>query len=152
MSDLYLILRTRLEEVADWVQLGPEVMREARTRRGLSYESAARLAHISSKTYERREKAGRWPSHDVAQLAEILDLDIDQPARTQVTLDREAPAVELLQRQLEADADRLRVLEATVEREGQAMTRALRALAKEVRALAPQREQPNRPATKRVAS
>jgi ribosome-binding protein aMBF1 (putative translation factor) len=86
MSDLYLILRSRLSDVAEWVELGEEVMRSARHARGLSMESVARTLHESHKTYERHEKAGRVPKHRVSDYARVLGLEIVEPERQSVSL------------------------------------------------------------------
>src|ERR1044072_2841523 len=81
MSDIYLILRSRLEEVAaDWVHIGPDTMRKAREAKGLSMEAAARDLHVSTKTYDRNEKDGRWRKHDLENLARVIGLVIEQPA------------------------------------------------------------------------
>ena len=61
MSDLYLVLRSRLPVVKEWAILGTKPMKEARLRLGLGYETMARKLPVSSKTYERYEKAGRVP-------------------------------------------------------------------------------------------
>jgi predicted transcriptional regulator len=82
MSDLYLILRHRLDHVTDWVHIETEVLREARKRRSLSYEGVARHLHVSSKTYERYEKQGRVPRELLPKLAELFELRIEQPAQT----------------------------------------------------------------------
>jgi DNA-binding XRE family transcriptional regulator len=61
MSDMYLVLRRRLDDVArqhDWVPIGTETMRDARKHLGLSYEAVGRALSVASKTYERWEKAG----------------------------------------------------------------------------------------------
>jgi transcriptional regulator with XRE-family HTH domain len=79
MSELYLVLRHRLDHVTDWVMVEPAVLREARKRLGLSYEAMARQLSVVSKTYERWEKAGRIPRTDLARVAEILELEIEQP-------------------------------------------------------------------------
>lgn len=84
MSDMYLVLRSRLESVADsrrqWIDVGTAVMKNARTARGLSYETVARMTHVSSKTYERYEKAGRLPADEIEVFAEALGLTIERPA------------------------------------------------------------------------
>jgi transcriptional regulator with XRE-family HTH domain len=77
MSDLYLILRHRLDHVTDWVMIETTVLREARLRLSLSYEAVARRLHVSSKTYERYEKRGRVPREIVPTVAEILELQIE---------------------------------------------------------------------------
>jgi predicted transcriptional regulator len=81
MSELYLILRRRLDQVKDWVPIETEILREARLRLGFSYETVARELHVVSKTYERYEKRGRVPRESLPKLAEILELEISQPAR-----------------------------------------------------------------------
>lgn len=87
MSNLYLIERRSLDEMnVDWVALGTEVMKTARKRRGLSYESAARQIPTSSKTYERWEKRGEVPIYHLPKVAEVLDLEIEQKERTRVTV------------------------------------------------------------------
>jgi transcriptional regulator with XRE-family HTH domain len=114
MSDMYLILRSRLTEVADWLELGAQEMKEARKAQGLSYESASRLLHVSSKTYERREKAGRWPAHDIASLASVLHLEIEQPERQRITLDD--PSIEARLTRIEATLEELADVRETAER------------------------------------
>lgn len=83
MSDIYLVLRSRLESVAEsrreWVDVGAGVMREARKAKGLSYETVGRLANVSSKTYERYEKAGRLPADEIDVFAAVLGLTIERP-------------------------------------------------------------------------
>lgn len=81
MSDMYLVLRRRLETVAtQWVTIESAVLREARTRKGLSYESLARQIPVAAKTYERWEKAGRIPFWHVDKVAELLELEIERPS------------------------------------------------------------------------
>ncbi len=82
MSDLYLVLRSRLDAVTNWVTISSDVLKEARTARGLSFEAVSRQASCSSKTYERYEKAGRLPEHMVETFADILGLEIERPTRT----------------------------------------------------------------------
>jgi transcriptional regulator with XRE-family HTH domain len=81
MSELYLILRRRLDLVKDWVPIETAILREARLRLGMSYETVARKLPVSSKTYERYEKAGRVPRESLPRLAEVLELEISQPTR-----------------------------------------------------------------------
>ena len=96
MSDFYLVLRRRLDHVTDWVLIETDVLKQARRRRGLSYEGVARLLHVSSKTYERYETRGRVPRHVLPSLAEILELEIEieRPAPLRVP-DRWTPADDL---------------------------------------------------------
>lgn len=86
MSDLYLVLRSRLSEVTDWVILGSKTMRAARTSLGLSYETVSRRIHVASKTYERYEKAGRVPRQLLPLIAETLQLEVEEPTRTRVSV------------------------------------------------------------------
>jgi transcriptional regulator with XRE-family HTH domain len=76
MSDLYLVLRHRLDHMTDWVMIESTVLREARRRLSLSYEAVARQIPVSSKTYERYEKNGRVPRELIDTVAGILELDI----------------------------------------------------------------------------
>lgn len=86
MSDLYLVLRRRLEEVKNWAYIDTDVLRSARDSRGLSYEAMGRLIPTSSKTYERWEKGGRIPVELVGVIADLLDLEIERPQRTRTTV------------------------------------------------------------------
>ena len=89
MSDIYLVLRNRLDAVTNWVAISTEVLKNSRKTRGLSYEAVGRLAKVSSKTYERYERDGRVPEHMVDTFAEILGLEIDRPVHspTRVTVE-----------------------------------------------------------------
>jgi len=102
MSDLYLVLRSRLEAVTNWVQLGSDVMATARNRRGLSYEAVARLANVSAKTYERYEKRGRVPEHMVGTFADVLGLEIVRPALVTVSLEDGETDVAALRREVQS--------------------------------------------------
>jgi len=84
MSDLYLVLRHRLDVVVDWVPIGTETLRGARKAKGYSYETMGRLLNCSAKTYERSEKEGRVRRDMLVRLAEVLDLEIEQPARRRI--------------------------------------------------------------------
>ena len=77
MSDLYLVLRHRLDDITDWVMIDTDVLRTARLRVGLSYEAVARHLHVSSKTYERYEKRGRLPRALVSTVATLFELQIE---------------------------------------------------------------------------
>jgi len=83
-ADLYLVLRSKLDMVADWVELGTPALKAARERLGLSYEGVARQIPVSSKTYERYEKRGRVPRTLLAKFAEVLQLEVEQPARERI--------------------------------------------------------------------
>jgi DNA-binding XRE family transcriptional regulator len=98
--------------VADWVTLGSDVMRAAQKRRGLSHEGVARLIPVSGKTYERYEKQGRVPRLLLAKVADVLELEIEQPETRPISVRVEAK--EAGEDLAVALFDRLRSLEATV--------------------------------------
>lgn len=87
MSDLYLVLRSRLEAVPEWVFIDTAVLRAGRERKGLSYEAMGRELHVSSKTWERHEKQGRVPRPLVPAVAATLDLEIEEPVRQRVVVE-----------------------------------------------------------------
>lgn len=87
MSDLYLVLRRRLEDVTDWVELGVDTLKDARKAKGLSYEAMGRQLNVASKTWERWEKAGRVPRHELRRVAKELELEISWPAPVTVDLE-----------------------------------------------------------------
>lgn len=101
MSDLYLVLRRRLGDVVDWVELGTDVLRDARKRQGLSYEAMGRRLNVASKTWERYEKSGRVPRQLLPAVAELLDLEIEQPARLRVMEGERRDPPETVERRLE---------------------------------------------------
>lgn len=110
MSGIYLVLRSRLEELTKWVTLGSEVMKGAREGLGLSYEAVARLVHVSSKTYERWEKRGQVPAHTLDVVAEALSLEIERaekPAPITIADDQDLAD---LRRELGVEVGRLRSL------------------------------------------
>lgn len=86
MSGIYLVLRRRLEDVVDWVELGTELMWSSRKARGYSYEAMGRLLNVAAKTYERWEKRGCVPRHMLDQVAEVLDLELERPPRLSVAV------------------------------------------------------------------
>jgi transcriptional regulator with XRE-family HTH domain len=98
MSSLYLVLRRRLEEVLEWVELDTATMNSARRAKGLSYEAVARLLNVSSKTYERYEKAGRVPRWMLPAVAAALDLEIEQAEPRRIRIDDEVDEAEQLAR------------------------------------------------------
>lgn len=106
MSELYLTLRSRLEEVTNWVILGQEVMREARDAKGLSREAVGRQLNVSAKTYERWEQAGRVPRNDLARVADVIGLRVEAPFDDHVVVledDEEAtPRLAVLEQRVEA--------------------------------------------------
>lgn len=78
MSELYLVLKTRLDDVTKWVPLGTTVMREAREAQGISYETVSRAVHVSAKTYERWEKRGEVPNTALEAVADVLRLQVER--------------------------------------------------------------------------
>lgn len=107
MSDLYLVLRHRLEDVTDWVPLGEDVMRTAMKSQGLSSnERAARAIPVSTKTWERWLKRGAVPRQWLQRVAKVLALEIEETAPVgPVILDRD-DVEEVLDR-LESIAEKL---------------------------------------------
>ena len=87
MSALYLVLRSRLDSVREWVLIDAAVLKAAREAKGLSYETVARELHVAAKTWERYEKAGRVPRALLAQVAELLGLEIEEPSPKRVTIE-----------------------------------------------------------------
>jgi hypothetical protein len=85
MSELYLVLRRRLEAVAEWVQLGTDEMQAAQDRLGLSNERLAAELYVVSKTWERWKQRGMVPRHQLANVAEVLGLEVETPAPVRVT-------------------------------------------------------------------
>lgn len=106
MSELYLTLRRRLDEVNSWIEIGVDTMRTARNAKGLSYEAMGRLLNVSSKTYERHEKAGRLPRQLVEKFATILDLEIDTPTPVRITVPAD-PSLSSDVRELRVQIERL---------------------------------------------
>lgn len=91
MSNLVLILRHRLDDVANWVMVDTAVLRSARQRVGLSYEAVARQIPVSSKTYERYEKQGRVPRELMARLMAILEIEVETPSVPPLKISSEPP-------------------------------------------------------------
>jgi DNA-binding XRE family transcriptional regulator len=107
MSDLYLILSSRLEAVKEWIHVGEETMLGAREALGLSRESVARQLHIASKTYERHEKDGRIPRYRVGDYARVLGLNITEPERESVSLPGEPESFQDVVREMRATQDQI---------------------------------------------
>src|ERR1051326_9036836 len=87
MSELYLVLRRRLEEVTDWVTLETATLKTARKALGLSYEAMGRKLNVAAKTWERWEKVGRIPRWELARVADILELEIERPTRQRIEVE-----------------------------------------------------------------
>lgn len=113
MSELYLVLRSRLESVAEWVTIGDELSL-AQKARGFSDERVAREFPVSTRTWIRWRTRGQVPIHMLDRAAEILHLEIERPARRSVALPEEeavAQALDQLSAQLaERDAELTRLL------------------------------------------
>ena len=69
-----------------WHTIPTEVLRAARKQRGWSYETCAGKLGMSSKTWERYEKAGRVPKDIVGTVIAVLGLDIETPAYAKLHL------------------------------------------------------------------
>src|SRR5574337_1050375 len=120
MSDLYLVLRSRLEAVQQWVAIGTDVMSAARAAKGLSYEAVARQIPCSAKTYERHEKRGRVPLEHVDRYAQVLGITVERPEfNATVTVDQRSVTQRLADgadqlvsaaARIEAGADRIEAL------------------------------------------
>jgi transcriptional regulator with XRE-family HTH domain len=136
MSDLYLILRSRLDAVAEWVLIDAPILKAARDARGLSYESVARELHVSSKTWERYEKRGRIPRHLLGSVASLLDLEIEQPAPRRVrvgTPELGIPALDDLRDHLDRRLDAIELQLAFIARRaGLDLAEAIRAATRAV--------------------
>jgi hypothetical protein len=91
MSDLYLVLRHRLEAVAEWVELGSEQLLAAQKALGLSDERAARLVPVATRTWIRWRQRGAVPIYMLSRVAEVLELEIERPERTRITLEDPPP-------------------------------------------------------------
>lgn len=75
--DFYLTLHQRLQEVKQWVELDPEVMRRAMDEQSLSFERAARLVPCSEKTLRRYMQRGAVPREMLEPVARALGLEIE---------------------------------------------------------------------------
>lgn len=84
MSELYLVLRRRLEAVAEWVHIGTEEMQAAQDRLGLSNERLAPELFIVSKTWERWKARGAVPRSQLAHVAHVLGLEVESSAPVRI--------------------------------------------------------------------
>lgn len=87
MSDLYLVLRSRLDDVSSWVSLGVDVIRDAQHRVGLSDERLARQIPVSTRTWIRWRDRGQVPTHSLERVAALLDLQVERSERPRVTVE-----------------------------------------------------------------
>jgi hypothetical protein len=90
--DLYLVLRERLEAVADTIHIDREILDEAQNARGFSNERIARELYISEKTWRRWKAAAAIPAEHLDAVAAVLNLDIERPPVRRVVLTDELPA------------------------------------------------------------
>lgn len=84
--DLYLVLRERLEAVADTINIDSHILAESQQARGFSNERIARELYISEKTWRRWKTAGGIPAARLADVEKVLNLDIERPVRQRVVL------------------------------------------------------------------
>lgn len=77
MSELYLVLKRRLDSVAEWVELGTDEMQAAQNRLGLSNERLAPKLYIASKTWERWKKRGAVPRRELERVASVLGMVVE---------------------------------------------------------------------------
>ncbi|HXJ68160.1 MAG TPA: hypothetical protein VNM39_04590 [Verrucomicrobiae bacterium] len=84
MSDIYVVLRSRLEKVASWINLGTEAMEGAQRRLGLSDERVAREIPVSTRTWIRWRQRGQVPVQWLPNVAKVLDLELEQAQRVRV--------------------------------------------------------------------
>lgn len=88
--DLYLVLRERLEAVADTIHIDSEILNEAQNARGFSHERMARELYISEKTWRRWKGKAAIPADRLDDVATVLNLDIERPPARHVVLGDEA--------------------------------------------------------------
>jgi DNA-binding NarL/FixJ family response regulator len=88
--DLYLVLRERLEAVADTIHIDAEILDEAQNARGFSHERMARELYISEKTWRRWKAKAAIPADRLDDVARVLNLDIERPPARRVVLAEEA--------------------------------------------------------------
>ncbi len=79
MSDLYLVLRERIGQVAENVAIPTEQLEQAQKARGLSNERMGWQISVSEKTWRRWKKTGQVPVHSFQRVAEVLRLEIVRP-------------------------------------------------------------------------
>lgn len=88
--DLYLVLRERLEAVADTIHIDKPILDEAQSARGFSHERMARELDISEKTWRRWKAAEAIPAEHIDEVARVLNLDIERPPARRVVLSDDA--------------------------------------------------------------
>ncbi len=125
MSDMYLVLRSRLEDVQSWTNLGVEAIRDAQRASGLSDERLARQIPVSTRTWIRWRERGQVPSHALDKVAAVLGLEVERQGPTRVQVQDDQPADRLAALEAEVAAMREELAEGL-----QDVRRSLDALAK----------------------
>jgi hypothetical protein len=77
--DLYLVLRERVETVAEGFTIGKDVLDAAQQARGFSHERMGRELEISEKTWRRWKAAGVVPYEKLDDVAKVLRLELERP-------------------------------------------------------------------------
>lgn len=88
MSDIYEVLRRRVQTVAANAQIGTERLQAAQDAAGYSNERLARALNISEKTWRRWKSAGTVPVYHLDAVAAALDLEIERPEGSTVRMER----------------------------------------------------------------
>jgi transcriptional regulator with XRE-family HTH domain len=130
--------RTLLLAVSIEPQEIGERLRAARERRGWTQMVFANEANVSMSSVQRWESGALPPIRELIRLAGVLGIDPEN-------------LVEVAPNSDELVVARLAALEEKVELLGEGMEQALRALAKDVRALKPQPKQASPPAKRKAA-
>lgn len=79
--DLYLVLRERVETVAEGFTIGKDVLDAAQQARGFSHERMGRELGISEKTWRRWKAVGVVPYEKLDDVAKVLRLEIERPTQ-----------------------------------------------------------------------
>lgn len=102
MSDIYVELLTRIPVVAQKTAIGSGRLQEAQDATGLSNERLARKLHVATKTWERWKKAGEVPSYALANVAEVLGVEIKHAGPSEIEIEPTSPAdLAAIRRELE---------------------------------------------------
>jgi len=134
MSSPYLDLMARIPVVASKTEIGPERLKEAQNRVGLSDEAVARLIHVSTKTWWRWRRSGTVPTVHLPAVAKALRLEFHDEPTVLERSSAEEDGLALI-------ASRLQSLEGLVEEQISLTRRALELLdAQQVAAAPPTRK------------
>lgn len=66
----------------EWVEVKSDLLRDARRHQGKSKEAVARELGVSTRTYERYERNGRLPAHQLKGIATALGLEFIETDET----------------------------------------------------------------------